>query len=110
MHRLRSVRRVLGGLSAVKVGQLYGDSPRAVSYWVERFKARGVAGLNVSPRSGRPSKISPAQRRRVEAFVAKAREHLERVSGGILATFIKEALGVTITRRQCERILKQLKP
>lgn len=108
IHRLRSVRRVLRGLSAVKVGWMYGDSPRAVAYWVTRFKAHGARGLEVLPRSGRPSKINSEQMKKLKTFVIKSRAKSQRVSGGVLATFIKKAFGVTLTSRQCGRILKRM--
>jgi transposase len=44
------VRRVLGGLSTVKVGQMYGDSQRAVANWVQRFKKHGAKGLQKAAR------------------------------------------------------------
>jgi len=76
---------------------------------VQRFKRFGAAGLKDSPpRSGRPSKLNPAQKEKMKAFVAKAHAQSQGISGGILAAFIKESFGVTLTRRQCERILKGL--
>ncbi len=107
-HRLRSVWLVLGGLSAVKVGRRYGDSSRAVSNWVQRFKKDGAKGLEDAPHPGRPSTLNLSQERKLGAFVAKAGTGSRKVIGGILAAFIKQAFGATLTRRQCERILKRL--
>jgi transposase len=87
---------------------MYGDSPRAVSYWVTRFKARGREGLTVLPRSGRPSKLSPKQFKMIERFIAKSRVKRERVSGFILSQFIKKSFGCAMTRQQCRRILVRL--
>jgi transposase len=108
-HRLRSVRLVLGGLSAVKVGHKYGDSPRAVSIWVERFKALGEKGLVSSTRSGRPPKLLSRQMKQLEQYVTTSRKKSLRVSGGTLVLIIKKKFRTTMTRRQCERILKRLR-
>lgn len=107
-HKLRSVRLVLGGLSAVQVGRKYGDASRAVSYWVQRFKEQGAKGLEEAPRSGRPSTIAPAQMKKLKAFVSATRAKPSVVSGRILADFIKRNFGVTFTRQHGRRILNQL--
>src|SRR5882724_11430360 len=107
-HRLRSVRLVLGGLSAVKVGRKYGDSARLVAKWVQRFKTHGAKGLQEAPRSGRPSTINLSQVKKLKAFVSKARARSEVVSGQLLADFIKKNFGVALTRQQGRRILNRL--
>lgn len=107
-HKLRSVRRVLRGLSAVKVAALYGDSPRAVANWVARFRARGAAGLETAARSGRPATLSPAQAKRVERYVRESRERSEPMTGPRLAAFIADRFGVRITRQHCVRIIKRV--
>lgn len=108
-HRLRSVRLVVvGGLSAVKAGQKYGDSPRAVANWVQRFKKHGAKGLEEAPHPGRPSTINQKQTKMLKAFVAKARAKSETVSGPMLAKFIKKSTGVTLTRQQARRILNRI--
>ena len=107
-HRLRSVKLVLAGNSAVKIAKLYGDAPRTVAKWVERFKEHGLAGLEDAPHPGRPSTLDAAQERKLRDFVANERAESRPVSGGILVMVIKEKFGVTLTRRQCERILRRL--
>src|SRR6202030_712578 len=41
LHRLHAVALVSGGLSASEVGQIYGDSTRAVAYWVTQYRKNG---------------------------------------------------------------------
>jgi transposase len=103
------VRLVLGGASAVAIAERFGDSPRAVSKWVERFETFGVAGLADARRSGRPSSLSPAQEKRLSAFIERTEAKSERMSGGILANYIAKHFRVTLTRRQCERILRRVR-
>jgi transposase len=107
-HKLRCVRLVLGGLSAVKVGRKYGNSPRAVANWVQRFKKQGAKALHEAPHTGRPPTINPSQMKKLKSFVSRARTRSEPVSGRILAEFIKRSYGVTLTRQQARRILNRL--
>ena len=107
-HKLWSVRKVLDGFSAVRVGLMYGDSPRAVSYWVTQFKAHGRAGLESAPHPGRPSKLSATQMREVRVFAKKAQGQGVHVTGEALSKFIRKRHGVKITRQHCRRILSRL--
>ena len=59
LHRLHAVALVAGGLSASEVGQIYGDSPRAVAYWVTQYRKSGFEGLQEEDRPGRPCGIKP---------------------------------------------------
>lgn len=109
LHRLHSVALVLGGLSASAVGRLYGHSARAVAYWVTRFHAEGVRGLEEEARPGRPSKLNPKQRQQVAMFVARSERTAKSVNAGKLAAFILTEFDVVLTPRQCWRILNKLK-
>lgn len=107
-HRLRSVRLVILGNSPEKVAARFGDSRRAVANWVMRYRQHGEAGLKDMPRSGRPSKLTSSQSERLRRMVAEAYRRSDEVSGGILARMIEDNFRITLTRRQCERILKRL--
>ncbi len=109
-HKLRSVREVLDGSSAVKVARAYGDSPRAVAYWVTRFKAHGKAGLDVLPRSGRPTKLSAVQLEKVGKHIEHAARAGEPLSGAVLARLIKKEFRIKLTRRHCVRLLSKFGP
>ena len=105
LHRLHSVALVLRGLPQKEVAALFGDAPRSVAYWVTRFKMAGLAGLAEKPRAGRPSRLSDSQMGKVKRFVLAKRKKSEPVNASALATFVKESFAVTLTVRQCWRIL-----
>jgi len=107
-HRLHCVSLVLEGRSARELARETGDSFGAIASWVRRFRARGVEGLKEEKRAGRPSKLSPVEMRRIERFVSKARTRPEAMTAPALAKHIKVAFGVTLTARQCARILKRV--
>ncbi|HUJ42340.1 MAG TPA: helix-turn-helix domain-containing protein [Opitutaceae bacterium] len=107
-HRIKSVLLVLGGLSAVKVGRKFGDSPRAVANWVRRFKKGGIRGLEDAPHTGRPPTITPERAKKLRAYMARTRAQSKSLSGRAVAEYIKESFGVALTRQQARRILNRL--
>lgn len=109
LHRLHSLALVLNGLSASQVGQMYNDSPRAVAYWLKRFKQKGVAGLYEESRPGRPSKLSLSQMRTLQRVVKRWRDKSIPATAKAIAEYLKEKHGIRLTVRQCWRILKRLK-
>jgi len=109
LHRLHGVALVFHGLSASEVARMYGDSPRAVSYWVKRFKERGLKGLEEDSRPGRPSKLNPSQWEKLQAFLNQARARSRPVNAETLSAYILNEFDVSLTVRQCWRILKRLK-
>ena len=98
----------MNGLSASEVGRMYGDSPRAVSYWVTRFKKDDLDGLNEEARPGRPSKLNPNQIKKLQAFLKQSPDKSEAELAEMIAGFILKEFGITLTVRQCWRILKRI--
>jgi len=109
LHRLHSVALVLAGYSASETARIYGDSPRAVAYWVTRLKKHGLEGLTDEARPGRPSRLNPAQWTRVQRFVNQQTKQSKPVNGDVLAGFLQAEFKIKLTPRQCWRILKRLR-
>ena len=111
-HRLHGVLMVAHGLSCPDVGRLLGDAPRTVEYWVKRFERDGLAGLSDGERSGRPSRLSPAQLQRVEAALRRSPADYGLSTtlwdGKTLSAFLEQKVGVTIGTRQCQRLFRRL--
>jgi transposase len=108
LHRLHCVALVLNGLSSSAVARIYGDSPRAVAYWVKRFKKDGEQGLHEESRPGRPSKLNASQLKHVQIFLDKSSAHSKSEKAEHLAHYISEKFGITLTVRQCWRIVNRL--
>ncbi|HLH53998.1 MAG TPA: helix-turn-helix domain-containing protein [Verrucomicrobiae bacterium] len=104
LHRLHSVVLVLSGRSASEAGAIYGDSPRAVAYWVSRFKEKGTAGLEEDQRPGRPTKLNEEQTRELQVFLKRARQQSRRITAKALRDFIISKFRIRLTVRQCWRI------
>jgi len=109
LHRLHSVILVLSGYSASETARIYCDSPRAVAYWVNRFNDEGIAGLEDDQRPGRPSKLGEREIKKLQTFLKRAERKSESTNAERVAAFILSEFGVSLTARQCWRILNRLK-
>lgn len=112
-HRLHGVLLVAQGLSCREAAGILGDSPRAVENWAHRFEKSGFAGLAEGERSGRPSRLSPAQLARVQAALRQTPQEAGLSGGGVwdgktLSRYLEEKLGVNLKARQCQRLFRQL--
>jgi transposase len=109
LHRLHCVALVTYGLSASEVARIFDDSPRAVSYWVKRFKQHGLTGLEEESRPGRPSKLNPSQIKKLQTFVKRPQADSKPVKAETLAAYILKEFGIVLSANRCWRILKKLK-
>ena len=109
LHRLHSVALVAYGLSSSEVARIFDDSPRAVAYWVKRFKQHGLAGLEEESRPGRPSKLNPAQMKKLQAFLKRSQADSKPVKAETLAAYILKEFRIVLTANRCWRLLKELK-
>jgi transposase len=108
LHRLHCVALVQNGLSSSEVSRIFSDSPRAVAYWVQRFKEYGLVGLEEESKAGRPPKLNSAQTKKLQSFLIRARANSKHVNAEIVAAYISKEFEIAITPRQCWRILKRL--
>lgn len=108
-HRLHSVFLVAQGLSCSEVAQYLGSAPRTIEYWVRRFQSLGTSGLIETPRSGRPSQLSKENLERIKEILsrppAEAGIRANRWKGIALSQWIKRKLKITLSVRQCQRLV-----
>jgi transposase len=111
-HRLHGVLLVAQGMTCPEVGRMLGDAPRTVEYWVSRFEREGLAGLSDGERSGRPSRLSSAQMRRIESALRRSPADFNLSThiwdGKTLSAFLAQSMGVAIGTRQCQRMFRRL--
>ena len=112
LHRLHCVLLVLQGCSGQEVAQWHADDPSSVARWVRRFDECGLEGLREGRRSGRPGKL---ESKHLQALT----EDLEKPpnvfgyakaswNGTLLSAHLKEKYRVSLSVRQCQRLLRQL--
>jgi len=110
-HRLHGVLLVAQGMTCRQVAEALGDAPRTVEYWVHRFEARGFAGLSDGLRGGRPSRLKPKDRSRIETALRRSPADYglpaQLWNGPLLSLFVKQQFGVTMCVRNCQRLFRQ---
>lgn len=111
-HRLHGVLLICNGFSSNEVAELFGHSPRTVQYWIHRFEESGFAGLEETPRPGRPSRIEEAV---LEEISQQLRQYPRELGyaqnlwdGKLLSHHLKERFGISLGVRQCQRLFRQL--
>ena len=111
-HRLHVVLYVLQGASSYEAVRLYGDSARAIEYWVHRLLSNGLAGLWEGDRTGRPSRLSVADQERLRSEIRLSPRELgydqNLWDGLLLSHHLKEHYAVSLGVRQCQRLFHQL--
>jgi transposase len=95
------------------VAEFLGDAPRSVEDWVNRFETKGFAGLTEQPKSGRPGRLRPEHWEKIEAALRQSPSEVglsgaHLWDGKTLAAFLRQAFGVTLGVRQCQRLFRQL--
>lgn len=111
-HRLHGVLLVCSGMSSYEVAELFGQSPRTVQYWVQRFEGRGFAGLEEGERPGRPGALDAATLKRVGKDLRcdpRALGYAQNLwDGKLLSHHLEQAYQVHLGVRQCQRLFRQL--
>ena len=111
-HRLHGVLLVCSGFSCGEVAQIFGRSRRTVQYWVRRFEQSGFAGLQETPRPGRPGAVDDVLRERIgqdlrqSPFTFGYSQNLW--DGKLLSHHLAKNYGVKLGIRQCQRLFHQL--
>lgn len=111
-HRLHAVLHVLNGASSYATANLYGDSPRAVEYWVQRLASKGLAGLLDGNHTGRPARLSASALARLRKDIGRSPRELGYTQnlwdGLLLSHHLAQHYSVSLSVRQCQRLFHQL--
>lgn len=70
-RRLRALALLDEGLQPVEVAQRIGVDRRSVRRWKAAARSQGEAGVRARAAPGRPSRLTPARKRRLEALLLK---------------------------------------
>jgi len=111
-HRLHGILLSCAGKSSYEIAELFGQSPRAIQYWIRRFEQKGFAGLSEGERSGRPSAIDKKLRRGIEKDLRTAPRvfgYQQNLWDGKLLSFhLEKRYNVLLGERQCRRLFHKL--
>jgi len=111
-HKLHGILLVCSGMNCYEVAQLLGHSPRTVEYWVRNFERSGFAGLEETPRSGRPSVLDEKKRIAIGKDLRRSPRDFgyeqNLWDGKILSYHLAHKFHITLGVRQCQRLFNQL--
>ena len=114
LHRLHCVLLVSRGHSGAEVASWFGDDPSSVARWMRHYRAFGIQGLQDDQRSGRPTRLNIDQMKTLERDLCQTPGEFaydEPVwNGKLLAVHIQRRTDVELSVRQCQRLLRQLRP
>ena len=111
-HRLHGILMVCSGFSCTEVAELFGHSPRTVQYWVRHFERNGFAGLEDTPRSGRPSRLDESTICTIGIDLRRSPRELGYTQnlwdGTLLSHHVEKRGEIHLGVRQCQRLFHQL--
>jgi transposase len=111
-HRLHGVLLVCSGMTSAAVAELFGQSPRTVQYWVQRFERDGFAGLEEGERPGRPAGVNAAVLDGVGRDLRRDPRDFGYTQnlwdGKLLSHHLAVAYHVRLGIRQCQRLFTKL--
>ena len=111
-HRLHAVLHVLDGASSHDAARLYGDSPRAIEYWVNRLISQGLTGLLDGNHPGRPARLSVNDRAKLRKDISRNPRELgydqNLWDGLLLSHHLIQKYSVSLGVRQSQRLFHQL--
>jgi len=112
-HRLHGILLVCSGLSCYEVAELFGQSPRTIQYWVQRFEESGFAGLEETPRAGRPSVVDENMGKAIGADLRGSPREFgypqNLWDGKLLSHHLSKHYSIQLGERQCRRLFGQMR-
>ena len=110
LFKVFAVNMVLSGTPASQVGAYAGYTKASVTSWVKAVDEKGFESLRAKTHSGRPSKLTDQQRSEIDnALQRDPKEQGYKVwDGPSLSDYIEKEYRVTLSVRQCQRLLHSL--
>ena len=113
-YRAFCLLMILQGQRISDIAEALGEHSRTIERWRKRFNEQGIDGLLDDTSPGRPSRLSEQNMERLaqELRSPPSRYGLdaERWRGRQLQEHLKTHYQVELSLRQCQRLLKKLRP
>lgn len=111
-HRLHGILLLCSGLSCSDVANLLGHGVRTIQYWGRKFEESGFAGLEDTPRPGRPSIIDENIRQKIDIDLRNSPRDFgysqNLWDSKLLSHHLSKHYGFKLGERQCRRLFHQL--
>lgn len=109
VERARVIMQASTGARVPVIAQRLNLAAKTIRRWLKRFNARGLAGLNDQPRSGRPTTYTPEQVAEVVVAALTDPQQLGLPFGSWtldrLAVYLKEQKEIAIKRSRIDELL-----
>ncbi len=110
-HRLHALLLVAQGMRCSIAARYLGDATRTIQYWIRLYENLGFKGMEESDRTGRPGRLSPQFLEVIAEALGKSPQEFglssQNWNGQVLAEFIKNRCQISLSIRQCQRLLRQ---
>lgn len=110
-HRLHGLLLRVHGMEYGLIAEITGDAPRTIKRWVQTYKRKGFNGLEEEDRLGRLPSLSPEQLTLIRKALTKPPSDYgffaPHWNGKILSEFIRKNCKISISPRQCQRLMQQ---
>ena len=111
-HRLHCILLICDGKTCAEVVALFGDSLRAVQYWVKRYNEAGIEGLRGPTRMGRIPRLLPEDKGILAQDLRRSPRELGYTQnlwdGNLLSHHLKQKFNIELKIRQCQNLFHQL--
>ena len=109
LHRLHCTLLIAEGRSCCEVARWFGKHPRTIERWVHALDLHGLEGLRDHHAGGRPAKLTGETAQRLALDLQKAPDVFgfpkSEWSGELLTRHLSIHYGITLSSRQCQRML-----
>jgi transposase len=113
LYRLTCMLLLSEGQSPQRVSDWFGEHPRTLERWQQRFEEQGIAGLSDESSPGRPPRLSGEQFAELRTDISLPPYTFGYAAncwrGKVLQTHIERRYGVEISLRHCQRLLRGLR-
>lgn len=110
-HRLHALLLVAQGMLCSTAARYLGDAPRTIQHWTRLYQAQGFKGIKEGGRPGRPRRLKPENMKLINAALETSPQESglssRKWNGKALREFIQSRLQVSISIRQCQRLIKR---
>ena len=107
-QRLLIILKAFKIKSSYKIAELTSTSHTKVQRWINRFNKYGFKGLKDKKRTGKPSKLTEQQKKRLENILDNPGEFKPGFKTNEIMDRIKKVFGVAYTVRHIRRLLHSM--
>lgn len=110
LRKVTIVNLILNGMRASALSASCGETVRTLSAWVKAVDEGGFESLRPKKQPGRPQKLTVQQKENIKVAIAgEPQVYGYNVwDGPSLSDYIKNAYGISIGVRQCQRLFHEL--